>query len=272
MEEDERMAAEEAAKRRGEVNPKIEIKKKSVDDVLTGDVKKSGFAKHPTDPWEKDISEPDRQDYINKRAPAAWKKVIESVKGTELEDVMKGKTYRFEPKETLENGYYAYRDGNALVFGMAWVQNAEADPKNVWPNLAHEMGGHFEYGQPYTSRIMNAAVEMMPEAERKKLREDPKRRTEFYLTYIYPETEIYSALRELRYAEPEKGPKPTYYGKHPHINIPDRLNKMKDVLHPDVAKAVLKELKRRIDASPDILPRDKKYFEDQVKVIFGYLP
>jgi hypothetical protein len=268
-EEEERRKAEEAAKKRGEVNPKIEVEV-TMDDVLQEEVKKSGFTKHPTDPWDKDISEADRQDYIKKRAPEAWKKVLESVKGTELEGVMKGKTYRFEPRGNLEKGYYAYQDGNAYVFGMSWVHNVEADPKNVWPNLAHEMGGHFEYGTTYASEIMNAAIELMPEADQKKWKTDPEKRREFYLTYEYPETEIFAALRELRYADPPEGTKPTYGGLHPYQNIPDKLNVMKNALAPEVAKAVLQELKRRVDASSTILERDKKYFVEEVKKVFGY--
>lgn len=269
-EEEERKKAEEEAKKRGEVKPKIDVKV-SLDDVLKEEVKKSGFTTHPTDAWDK-LSDADKKNWENVRVPAAWNKVIASIKGTELENVMKGKTYRFDPRGALEKGYYAYQDGNALVFGMSWVHNVEADPKNAWPNLAHEMGGHFEYGQPYASEIMSAAIDKMPKAERDKWRKDAERRREFYLTYEYPETEIFAALRELRYAEPLTGPKPTYSGLHPYKNIPKRLNVMKDALQPEVARAVLKELKRRIDASPEILERDKKYFEAQVQAIFAYTP
>ena len=117
---------------------------------------------------------------------------------------------------------------------------------------------------------MNKAIDQMSEADQKYWREDEEGRQKFFLTYEYPETEIYSAMRELRYAVPEKGPAPTYGGLHPHQNIPQRLRQMKSILHPAVAKAVLTELKRRITLEPAILDRDKKYFDAEVKKVFGY--
>ena len=48
------------------------------------------------------------------------------------------------------------------------------NPKNVWPNIAHELGGHFEYGPAYATEIMMSALEHLPEAERKKWRTAPE--------------------------------------------------------------------------------------------------
>ncbi|MEW6732879.1 MAG: DUF4157 domain-containing protein [Acidobacteriota bacterium] len=270
-EEKKRKEAEEEAKKRGEVNPKIDVKV-TMEDLMKEEGKKSGFTIHKTDAWDKDLTQAERDDFKNNRAPKAWQKVVESVKGMELENVLKGKTYRFEPREALEKGYYAYQDENALVFGMTFVKDVEAPggAKNAWPVVAHELGGHFEYGTPYASEIMDAAISMMPKAEREKWQKDPEQRRLFYLRYSYPETEIFAALRELRYADPVSGPKPTYGGIHPYTNIPKRLKIMKDALEPEVAKAVLQELKRRIDKATEILDRDKKYFQEQVKLIFGY--
>jgi hypothetical protein len=45
---------------------------------------------------------------------------------------------------------------------------------------------------------------------------------------------------------------------------------MQKVLQPEVAKAVLKELKRRVDANDQILQRDKDFLVAKVKQIFGY--
>ncbi len=134
------------------------------------------------------------------------------------------------------------------------------------------MGGHFEYGKTYSGEIMAAAISNMPKAERDAWNSDPIKRHQFHDRYEYPETEVFSALREKRYAEPVTGPIPSYGGLQPSANIPDQLARMKDALQPEVAKAVLKELRRRVDGHPEILERDKKYFVDQVKVIFGHEP
>jgi hypothetical protein len=94
---------------------------------------------NPTDRWTT-LSEGDKKNWSDKRAPEAWNKVIASIKGTELENVMKGKSFIFEPEKALKEGFYARQYPTAIGFGMAFVENVEADPKSVWPLLAHEMG------------------------------------------------------------------------------------------------------------------------------------
>ena len=136
---------------------------------------------------------------------------------------------------------------------MSWVKNVEADPKNVWPNVAHELGGHFEYGKPYASEIMLAAIELMPESVRNKWKTDPDFGKQFYETYEYPETEIFAALRERRYSKPETGPAPVYGGMAPDDNIAWKLKVIHDAWAPEVAKAVLKVLRQKVDAHPQIL-------------------
>ena len=119
---------------------------------------------------------------------------------------------------------------------------------------------------------MTAAIELMPEADRKKWQTDPTLRKQFYETYEYPETEIFAALRERRYAEPVSGAKPVYGGMRPDQNIAWKLKIMHDNWAPEVAKAVLKVLRQKVDAYPEILDRDKKWFVEQVKKVFGYEP
>jgi hypothetical protein len=245
------------------VAPKVEV-----GDVMEADTKKHAFAPKPTDAWTK-LSAADKKKWEDD-ANKAWGAVVASVKGTDLEKNATGTNFKFLPETALLNGWYAWQTDHTLGVGMGWVTYALKDPKNVWENLAHEMGGHFEYGTTYAAEIMTAALELVPEAERKKWRGDAAANKKFFETYEYPETEVYSSLRQLKYREPEGGGKVESGGVHPYTNIPDNLNKIKDVLAPDVAKAVLIELKRRVDASPDILQRDKDYFVAQVKAVFGY--
>jgi hypothetical protein len=260
--------AEEAAKKAGLPPPAV-APKVTMEDTLEKETKKSGFSTHPADAWTK-LSVAEQINWIV-RASLAWMRVFISVKGTELETVMTGKSYSFEPEYALTKGYYAWQSGSTLAFGMAFVKDAEANPKNVWPNIAHELGGHFEYGKEYAGEIMTEALKHLPEAERKKWETDEGRRM-FYLRYEYPETEIFAELRERRYLKPESGtgPKPTT--DDPDVDIPKQLEQIKDGMDPEVAKAVVTELKKRVDASPNILERDKKIFAEQVKKVFGYVP
>jgi hypothetical protein len=253
--------AEEDAKKKG-LPPPVTEPKVELGDVIKKEQGKHALKGSPTTPW--DTAD---QPAWKKRADAAWKSVVASVKGTELEKIAKGVDFRFEPKEALEGGFYAQQDGHKLVVGMSWVQIAEQDPKNAWENLAHEMAGHFEYGDTYAEEIMDSALSGLSRKDRKRFKGDSQK---FFETYEYPETEIYASLWQRRYRVPVTGAARPSGGIHPDANIVNKLNVMKDVLHPEVAQAVLKELKRRVDKNDQILQRDKDFFVAKVKEIFGY--
>ncbi|MGO4883323.1 MAG: DUF4157 domain-containing protein [Bryobacteraceae bacterium] len=264
-EEKQRKQAEEDAKAKGVVNPKIDVKV-TTDDVLKNEVTKGALQKGPDVEWTSQLKA-DQDDWTYRRAPEAWNKVVASVKGTELEKVMAGWNPGFEPQVALQEGRYAWTSGTSKIFhfGMSWVKNVEADPKNVWPNVAHEIGGHSLYGDLYSTEVMDEFRSTLPKSESDRLKTQ-----QAYETYEYPETEIYAALRERRYSNPETGPAPNYGSIKPDQNIPNRLKIMQGALAPEVAKAVLSHLKAKVDANPEILPRDKKFFTDQVKAVFGF--
>ncbi|WP_431272988.1 hypothetical protein ACQ858_12090 [Variovorax ureilyticus] len=242
--------------------PPVKAPKVELQDVVKKAEEEHGLPASPTTAW--DTAD---QPAWKKRAAAAWASVVASVKGTELEKVAKGVTFNFDPAAALKGGFYASQSGNTLTVGMSWVQIAEQDPKNVWENLAHEMAGHLQYGTTYSSEIMDAALSSLPADERKRVIGDSQK---FFEAYQYPETEIYASLWQRRYrVPPGSGKELPSGGIHPDDNIVKRLKVMKDVLHPDVALAVLKELKRRVDANPEILQRDKDFFVLKVKEVMG---
>jgi len=267
QEDEARKAQEEAAKKTGSPAPVVAPTTTTLE-VVTKDVESRVKPLQPTKEWD-DLSDATKKDWTDKRAPAAWNKVVASVKGSELEKVMTGKSFRFEPREAIEQFFYAKQDGTTLVFGMLWVKDAEANAKNVWPNVVHELGAHFEYGETYASKIMNKVLDRLPEAERNKIRGDKETWRKFYLAYAYSETEIYAALRQRRYDNPESGTKPVHHAIQPDDNIKNHLTKIKEGFPAEVALAILLELKQRVDASPEILTRDKNFFTDQVKAIVG---
>jgi hypothetical protein len=266
--EDKRKAQEAQAKKDAEdeaakkgLPPPATAPKVDLSDVVKKDVDKHALKGSPTTPW--DTAD---QPAWKKRAAKAWKDVVASVKGTELESIAKGVHFNFDPAEALKGGFYAEQSDHTLTVGMSWVLFAEADPKNVWENLAHEMAGHLQYADTYAEEIMKAALSRLSRSERKRVIGDKQK---FFEAYEYPETEIYASLWQRRYRVPETGPVRPSGGIHPDVNIAKRLNVMKDALHPEVALAVLKELKRRVDANDQILQRDKDFFVQQVKVVFG---
>jgi hypothetical protein len=253
--------AEEEAKKKG-LPPPVNEPKVELGDVIKKDESESALKGGPTTEW--DTAD---QPAWRKRADDAWKAVVASVKGTELESVAKGVTFNFDPKTALEKGRYAWQTDHTLSVGMSWVRTAELDPKNVWENLAHEMAGHFKYGETYSKEIMDSALSRLSSADRLRVKGDPQ---DFFETYEYPETEIYASLWQRRYRVPLVGAERPSGGIHPDANIVKRLNVIHDKLQPEVAKAVLKELKSRIDKNDQILQRDKDFFVAKVKEIFKY--
>ncbi|MEZ5351530.1 MAG: DUF4157 domain-containing protein [Bryobacteraceae bacterium] len=261
--EEERLKREqeEEAKKKG-LEPPKEAPKVELGEVIKKDQEKHALKGSPTTEW--DTAD---QPAWRARADAAWKAVVASVKGTELEDIADGVTFNFDPAAALKGGFYASQNGHTLTVGMSWVRFAEQDPKNVWENLAHEMAGHFEYGETYSKEIMEAALSGLSDEDRKKFKGDPQK---FFETYEYPETEIYASLWQRRYRVPVSGKERPSGGIHPDKNIMNKLNVMKDTLEPEVAKAVLKELKKRVDANKQILQRDKDFLVEKVKEVFKY--
>lgn len=259
--------AEEAAKKKG-LPPPTTTPKVELSDITKKDTAQHALPPSPTTEWDSVVDKPAWEKY----ADGVIKKVIASTKGTEIEPLLKGVTIKFTPKEALEGGFYAsFQSGsNTFRVGMSWIKIADKDPKNAWENIVHEAGGHRKYGTTYSSEIMEAALSKLSSAERKKIQGEPgtPQRQKFYEAYEYPETEIYAALWQRRYQHPESGPAPETGGIDTDKNILKRLNVMKEVLDPEVALAVLKELKRRVDANDQILPRDKKFFVDKVKEVF----
>jgi hypothetical protein len=271
--EAKRKAAESAARAKAESEAKAQGKpppaptsapKVGMGEVVEKEVESRKIKSLPTDAWDK-LPDKAKKDWEKTRAPAAIAKIMTSIKGTELESTMKGHPIVFKPREMLVRGGYAYQDGNDLVCGMTFIQDAEKDPKNVWPLLAHEIGGHFEYGTTFASAIAKKLLAKLPEADRKTWTETKEGRTAWFDAYIYHETEIFSALRQRQYDVPVSGAPPTHGGIKPDANVDKRLRQLADAYPKEVATAILIELNRKVQASPTILDRDKKWFLAEVK-------
>jgi Domain of unknown function (DUF4157) len=267
--EDKRKAQEDAARKQAEADakakgapPPASAPKVEIGQVLEKEVGSRAIKPIPTKEWD-DLSEKDKNEVWPKRASAAFNAIQTSLKGTELENVMKGHNFVFDPRKILERGAYAYEDRGNLVCGMTFVKDAEADPKNVWPIVAHEIGGHAAYGETYAKKIMDKFLATLPEAEKKKWTQD--KATAFFDAYQYAETEIFSALRQRRYDVPESGPAPVHGAIKPDDNIELRLTGIDQAFPNEVGRAILLELNERVKADGMILDRDKKLFVLKVK-------
>jgi hypothetical protein len=256
--------AEEEAKKKG-LAPPVTAPKVELSDITKKAGEKDSLPSSPTKEWDDVVDKPAWE----KKATDVWAKVVASLKGHELEPHLKGVTFMFVPERAFKEGFYAkFAPANtALLVGMSWVRFAEADPKNVWENIAHEVAAHRAYGRTYSEDIMKAVVDKLPADQAKAFVGDPRK---FFEAYSYPETEIFAALWQRRYRMPLSGGEVPSGGLHPDQNIDLRLNVMKSNLAPEVWQAVLKHLKTRVDATPEILDRDKKFLVDRVKAVMGW--
>jgi hypothetical protein len=268
-EEKARKAAEEDARKKG-LPPPPPPPKKELSDVTKGDAEKHGLPPAPTAGWDAVVDKPKYKEF----AKTVIARVVASVKGTEVEPALAGKTIVFTPEEANTGGFYGLHvsDKHEIHVSLEWIKIADANPKDVWENLVHEGLGHGVYGTTYSWEITMAALRNFSDAERKKIMGDPDSKTDrqfqkFYEAYGYPETEIYASLWQRRYQHPETGPAPKTGGVDTDTNIPDKLIVMQSVLEPSVMLAVLRHLKKRVDENKEILPRDKKFFVDQVKAV-----
>lgn len=264
--EEERLKkqAEEDAKKKG-VAPPATAPKVDLADITKKAQEKDSLPSSPTTEWDDVVDKP----AWRKKATDAWAKVVASLKGHELEPHLKGVTFMFVPERAFTEGFYAKFSpaDTALLVGMSWVRFAEADPKNVWENIAHEVAAHRAYGRTYSEDIMKSVVDKLPADKAKGFVGDERK---FFEAYSYPETEIFAALWQRRYRMPLSGGEVPSGGIHPDDNINLRLNVMKSNLAPEVWQAVLKQLKTRVDATPEILERDKKLFVERVKAVMGW--
>lgn len=204
------------------------------------------------------------------RAKAAINNVIASVKGTELEDIVSRSKFDFNPEKAEKLNAYAYVSGtNTLQFGRSWVKNAEDNPVNVWQSIAHELGGHEEFGHTWSWEIMKATLKRMTPAERKTALGSAN---SLFSAYGYLETEIYAELRELPHRiKTSGGDRPDSTSKKPG-DVNKQLKRIKKAFGPDVGKQIVMRLYYRVMGDPRVSDSAKRLLYTEVQTVFGLFP
>jgi hypothetical protein len=209
-----------------------------------------------------------------KRAKAVIKKVRESVKGVpELKDILDRAELKFKPKKVEELSAYAFVHGeNTLFFGREWIENAEDNVKNVWQSIAHELGGHEEFGSTWSWQIMEASWGKLTPAERKEANKALKGGKSLYSAYGYLETELYAELRELPHRVPGSGgDEPASRGKRKG-DVYKQLKKIKNAFGPDVGRTIVARLYYRVMDDPRVTDEAKKLLFTEAQAVFGLFP
>ncbi len=171
---------------------------------------------------------------------------------------------RWKPERTEELGAYAYNDGGErLGVGRDWLERAELDLPNVYDNIAHELGGHQEYGRPASRDVVEGTLAGLDPAERAIATSGPK---SVHSAYAYMETEIYAELREFAYRRPDSG------GDDPETSgVEKELKKIKDAFEPTVAESIVLGLRRRVQLDARITDGARALLDRKIRVVFPTL-
>lgn len=207
---------------------------------------------------------------VEKGAPADIKAIIATAKKN-------GGGFVWEPEGTEKNAAFAFtRNDWKLYCGTLFVEKAEKDNTIVYPNIAHEMGGHNFYGPNKSGlKIQNAALDKLPAGEKTKALAGGNTLNS---AYGYMESEIFAELYEFQYDSPTN---PTDHpfaedakgNKNPgKPDVPKQLQKIKNAFAPNVAEALVRGLARRVDLDARIVAKAKSLFKDAVKSVFGFTP
>ena len=205
-----------------------------------------------------------------RRAAHVIADVIASVRGTDLEPIVARSQLIFDPVRAEKLSAYAFVEGsNKLYFGREWVTDAEEDVRNVWQSIAHELGGHEEFGSTWSWEIMRAALARLNPRER---REALCAVNSVYSAYGYLETEIYAELRELPFRIPTSGgDRPESTAERPG-DVRDKLTKIRDAFGPVVGRQIALRLYYRVMTDPRVADESKRLLYDEIQVVFHLFP
>jgi hypothetical protein len=205
-------------------------------------------------------------------AKAAWvarfHAVVAAVKAAAPDDIREviraaeaaGGGIKFEPERTEELNAYGFTDGASLGVGKDWIEAAEADPRYVFENIAHEIGGHRRFGREASWDVMRGTLALLPPAERALATGGSKSP---YTAYGYMETEMYAELREVPYRIPGRG------SDEPSADVPAQMRKIKDAFEPRVAEAIVRGFRRRIQLDEGISAEARALYDRAAKLVFG---
>lgn len=221
-----------------------------------------GYGGGPT-PWWTGLLPPERRAWLA-NAGTVISRVVASVRRTPLESMVAARGIVASPRECESNGAFAYYSSgdNRLHVGREWIAIAERNPRDVHDNIAHELGGHFEYAQYGTEMahaIMQGVLASLSALERTRATAGPK---SVFSAYAYPETEIFAELREHGLRTPQSG------GDVPSSDVPRQLRAIRDRFAPRVARAIVTELRVRVQEASNISSAAKTLFDDSVRSIF----
>jgi len=247
---------------------------KSIGELIAGDVAKRGYGGGKATEWSK-LTRTEKADYA-KRFKVIVKELEtnspESVMSTIKEAKSHGGRFIWEPEEVEKSNAFAYTAEDwSLHAGQHFVDAVEKDPSIAYANITHEMGGHNEYGSEKGFQIINAVLDDLPAAERRKATAGGN---SVYSAYGYMETELWAELREDEF-DSDKNPtdRPFVTKKKGNLvrepDVKHQLEVIKETFSPAVAEALVRSLYKRALKDNRITPDAFSKFLEDIIAVFG---
>lgn len=191
----------------------------------------------------------------NKRADKVIPQVVAACQKRAPDLRIRAANLNWAPEDIAKAGANVYTlEGDPILFGMSFVETAEADPEYVVRSVIHEIAGHPEFGD----RFKSYEAQIYAEAHAKEpTLGQPWDTEEEINTFGYIGTEIYAAMREVPYEKPltpEHAAKGLIIGAFPKWNIDNKIKLLKDKYVPKIAEALLQGLYERYRIDPRVSP------------------
>ncbi len=273
VEELQKKGVADAESKVPKVDPKdIKIDGESVRDQLQDTVNKGTPPKKPTARWDAIADKPAYLTAARATLASLLVAAKADAKFKDLQTLLEGQAPEITEesiKKCLTRGWYAYHSGSKFLVSMSFIDHVKIDARNVFPIVAHEIGGHAEH-KNFQAEIADEMLDGLDKSLRDSLVGDDDKRQDFFMTYKYQTTEIYSAVRQRRYEVGISGFTPQHGAITAAKNIPLRLQQIKDRWHPDVARAILVDLLKQLVANKEIRDEDITFLSGQIKKVMGY--
>jgi hypothetical protein len=161
----------------------------------------------------------------------------------------------------LTSDAYAWYSDHWLEVGPDWVRDAQRDPREVYSNIAHELGGHKGWGDELSWEIAQEALHGLPGGD--ELLDDARVHSQLYDHFGYPETECYAELRELPWRTSNTD------SDDPNDDVPEQLQALRAAFPPEVAEAIVRRMWARIDGDPAVARDSRDLFVKTVRDTFS---
>jgi hypothetical protein len=242
----------------------------SVGEYVNEEMKDHGFGGGDSPVW--DATPP--------KEKAEWKvrfqKVVKKIEASAPESIQeiikkakaKGGRFSFDPADTEKGKAFAFTENDfTLHCGIRFVEAAEKDVESVYANIAHEMGGHNEYGHENAFDIAHGAFKQFDPAEQAKgLRSG----NSLSSVYGYPETELWAELREDEFDRADNPTdRPFLRKENREPDVRHQLERIKKLYEPKIAEGLVRSLVKRAKDDSRITVDTYGKFLKEVKSVFG---